>query len=167
MMTMTGTTPDAHQPQAAQPQAARHALLIFRLADQFYALPIADVVEVAAMVEVVQVAGQPAEMVGVVNRRGSPLPLIDLSQRFGLGRVAVEVSTLFIVAAPASDPARQVGLVVDAVEQVAEVDAALRLPISPEAAPLVNGVIQHQNQLIQVLAVAPLAAVYSAQAVEI
>lgn len=153
------TTPEPHSP--------RQALLIFRLAEQLYALTIEDVIEVAAMVEMIQVAGQPAGMVGVVNRRGSPLPLIDLRQRFGTGQVTLDVGTLFIVMAPGGDLTRQVGLVVDAVEQVTEVEGGLRLPLTPEAAALIRGVVQHQGQLIQVIAAAPLAAAYSAQAVEV
>lgn len=59
-------------------------VLTMRVGEQHYALPVSDIVEVAAMVEVVRVAGQPPEVLGMVNRRGTPLILLDLKAVFNV-----------------------------------------------------------------------------------
>ncbi|MBZ0287863.1 MAG: chemotaxis protein CheW, partial [Anaerolineae bacterium] len=48
--------------------AMNEPFLTFSLGTQRYALAIEEVVEVATMVELVQVAGMPPEVIGVANR---------------------------------------------------------------------------------------------------
>src|SRR5688500_12439522 len=86
------------------------AVLTFRLGDQQYALPIDDVVEVAAMVELTRISGVRPEILGMINRRGTPMLLLDLRAVLGQDAPPVDVSTLFIVTVHNEQP---VGLVVD------------------------------------------------------
>lgn len=90
-------------------------MLVFRLRDQHYGIHIDHVVEVAAMVEVAALPeGDPA-LLGMGNRHGVVLTMLDLRQVFGLGQVEIDLSTLFIVIATENQRA---GLVVDEVFQV-------------------------------------------------
>ena len=60
-----------------------------RVADEHYALPVADVLEVAELGEVTPVPGAGAAVLGVRNLRGQVLPVVDLATVFGargLGR---------------------------------------------------------------------------------
>jgi purine-binding chemotaxis protein CheW len=72
-------------------------VLAFRLADQFYALPISCVVEVAAMVALTQLPDAPPVILGLANRHGEVLPILDLRIAFGLPAEPIGLSTLFIV----------------------------------------------------------------------
>lgn len=92
-----------------------HSILTFRLGQQDYGLMINEVVEVAAMVEVTKIAGAPPALLGVVNRHGVPIPLLDLRIVLGQPSASVGISTLFIVAQFAG---KLFGLVVDEVLQV-------------------------------------------------
>lgn len=139
---------------APVPEARLLPFLTFRLGDQTYALPIEQVVEVAAMVEVATVAGAPAALLGVVNRHGGVLPLLDLRLVFQQPAAPVDDSTLFVVAALDT---RLVGLVVDEVYQVAYFDAE-QLAATPLSEKYVDSILTHREQLIQVVALPALLA---------
>jgi purine-binding chemotaxis protein CheW len=88
------------------------------VADEHYALPVADVLEVAELGEVTSVPGAGAALLGVRNLRGQVLPVVDLATVFEL---------------PAGDPGRIViaehgglraGLAVDAVAGVEQLPEA-------------------------------------------
>lgn len=136
------------------PEALRLPFLTFRLGQQSYALPIAQVVEVAAMVELVTVANAPAALLGVANRHGSVLPLLDLRLVFGQPAAPITDSTLFVVAALGT---RQVGLIVDEIYQVAYFDAQ-QLAASPLSEKYVEGILTYRDQLVQIVALPALLA---------
>ena len=107
-------------PTAMTSDTVRLPLLTFRLGRARYALLIEDVVEVAAMVDMLSLPTEQPEVLGYINRRGSVLPLLDLRTVFKQPSAPITSATVFIVAAGGD---KQVGLVVDAVEQVEYVDA--------------------------------------------
>jgi chemotaxis signal transduction protein len=55
-----------------------------RVADEHYALPVADVLEVAELGDVTPVPGARAAVLGVRNLRGQVLPVVDLATLFEL-----------------------------------------------------------------------------------
>jgi len=55
-----------------------------RVADEHYALPVADVLEVAELGDVTPVPAAGAAVLGVRNLRGQVLPVVDLATVFGL-----------------------------------------------------------------------------------
>jgi len=55
-----------------------------RIADEDYALPVADVLEVAELGDVTPVPGTGPAVLGVRNLRGKVLPILDLSTVLGL-----------------------------------------------------------------------------------
>jgi purine-binding chemotaxis protein CheW len=63
-------------------EADRQPVLTFTLGDGIYALPIEEVIEVAAMVELIPLADAPPEILGMVNRHGEIMPVLDLRQVF-------------------------------------------------------------------------------------
>ena len=131
-------------------------VLSFRLGTQHYALLIADVVEVAAMVEMVKIADSRPEVVGMVNRHGAPLPLLDLRAIFGQPTPPPTDSTLFVVV---DDGSRMAGLVLDEVYQVVYLTAEqLRGPSAAEG--YIRCIISHKDELVQVIALKPLLAAY-------
>jgi purine-binding chemotaxis protein CheW len=122
--------------------------LIFRLGTQQYALPIDQVVEVAAMVELVQTPEVNAEFLGLANRHGRVVPILDLRPIFGHTASAIDMTTLFIVAQLGS---QMVGLVVDEVRQIVYVTPEQVAPASRRET-YIQGVLTLAMRLIQVIA---------------
>ncbi len=141
-------------PTMANNDAVRLPLLTFRLGEGRYALLIEDVVEVAAMVDMLSLPTERAEILGYINRRGSILPLVDLRLVFKQPTAPITSATVFIVAAGGD---KQFGLVVDAVEQVEYVDA-LQLSDTLASSPYLHGIITHQNDMISIIALPSLMA---------
>ncbi len=133
-------------------------VLTFRLGDQVYALLIEDVIEVEAMVERIPVLDAPREVLGLVNRRGFILPLVDLRLVFNRPAPSVDSSSYFIVGAHAD---RQVGLVVDEVLQVEYVNS-LQLEHASASGKYIRGIINIKSELIPVIAMEPLIAAFVA-----
>lgn len=121
--------------------------LTFSLGGQICALPIEQVVEVVAMVDLVKLPDAPPVLLGMANRHGTVIPMLDMPRIFGQPVLLVTPATLFIVA---ESPALQVGLVVDEVLQVGYFDAS-RLSPAPVSQGLVLGVIPDRERLIQVV----------------
>ncbi|MBC8170695.1 MAG: chemotaxis protein CheW [Anaerolineae bacterium] len=125
-------------------------LLTFRLDQQQYALLIEDVIEVAAMVEMIRIAGARPELPGMVNRHGKPLQLLDLRVIFEQPTPPMTAATLFIVAQHGRQMA---GLIVD---EVLQVEYVADTGYSAGAAPYIRGIISQTTRLIQVVSLAAL-----------
>jgi purine-binding chemotaxis protein CheW len=136
--------------QALQP------LLVFRLAHQHYALKVEQVLEVAAMVTLTTVPDAPPAMLGLANRHGAVLPMIDLRQVFKLPAAAMSVATLFIVAEVQE---QRIGLVVDEVFQVKYVTEGALKP-THGAGRYVTHLLGDGETLVQLLDVTPLLLTY-------
>jgi purine-binding chemotaxis protein CheW len=135
----------------------RLPILTFALGEQVFGLLIEDVVEVSAMVETLALPDAPPEVIGLVNRRGTVLPLIDLRRIFDQPAPPPTSASIFIVAAGGR---QQVGLLVDEVFQVEYVDP-LQFGDAPAAARFIHGIISHRSRLIPILALPPLLSVYA------
>lgn len=73
--------------------------LIFELGPDRYALPAGQIAEVLPVVRITRVPHAPAGVAGVFNYRGTPVPVIDLSD-LTIGRpAAAHLSTRLIVVA--------------------------------------------------------------------
>jgi purine-binding chemotaxis protein CheW len=96
-----------------------------RVADEHYALPVADVVEVAELGDVTPVPGAGAAVLGVRNLRGQVLPVVDLATVFELPPNAAER----MVIAVRGD--LRAGLAVDEVTGVEELPEASEEVDSP------------------------------------
>jgi chemotaxis signal transduction protein len=137
-------------------------VLTFRLDDQTYALHIDYVVEVMAMVTVQSVAGARPEVLGMVNRHGVPMILLDM--RLALGKQAagtIDASTLFVVVMQGD---RYAGLVVDEIYQV---DYLQQLSPAPQGAHLIFGIASDHDSMVQLIAVDAVLAAYLPGKVEV
>ena len=127
-------------------------VLTFSLAGQRYALLITDVVEVVAMVELMTLKDAHPEILGMINRHGTVLPMLDLRLIMGHDARSVTTSTLFIVVEHGS---RQFGLVVDEVHQVEYVDSN-QMQTATKAGKFIRGIIGYKSELMQIIDPAPL-----------
>ena len=72
-------------------------LVVFELADEFYALDIHRVESIIKMQEITSVPHAPAFVDGVINLRGEVLPVVDLRSRFGLDTQEETKETLSLI----------------------------------------------------------------------
>lgn len=99
--------------------------LTFRLADETFAMPILSIKEILEYPELTTVPLMASCVRGVLNLRGSVVPVIDLAVRFGRPPSVVTRRTcVVIIEVPVDDELIDIGVVVDAVNQVLEIPAA-------------------------------------------
>ena len=122
-------------------------LLTFRLAKQYYALRIEHVVEVAAMVAVTELPNTRSANLGIANRHGQALPMLDMRHAFKLPAESVNTSTLFIVA---KSEEQLVGLVVDEIFQVKYIQGTA-FSTSHGAGEHISHVISDSGKLYQLI----------------
>jgi purine-binding chemotaxis protein CheW len=99
--------------------------LTFQLADEEYGVEILRVQEIKGYSRVTPVPNAPPEVKGVMNLRGTVVPIIDLRTRFGLA--AAEYTRFTVIIVVTVGP-RVVGLVVDAVSDVLDAAPADLVP---------------------------------------
>lgn len=89
--------------------------LTFTLGCEEYAIDILKVQEIRGYVAVTPIIGAPDFMKGVMNLRGTIVPVIDLRIKFGLGNAQYNSFTVVVVLKILS---RTIGIVVDSVSDV-------------------------------------------------
>ncbi|HWJ34895.1 MAG TPA: chemotaxis protein CheW [Steroidobacteraceae bacterium] len=103
----------------AEHGAAAHQYLSFFLGGEEYATDILSVQEIKGWDTVTRVPYSPDYILGVINLRGSIVPVVDLRVRFSLASAAFDAATVIIVVHVAGTRGdRIVGIVVDAVSDV-------------------------------------------------
>lgn len=107
-MSMIGTAEDENQ------------YLTFELADEEFGIDILQVQEIKGLTHLTQIPNMPDYIKGVMNLRGTVVPVVDLRAKFNLPTSDYDRFTVIIVVNLGS---RIMGLVVDAVSDVLNVGA--------------------------------------------
>jgi purine-binding chemotaxis protein CheW len=95
--------------------------LTFTLGAELYALPISAVREVTEYIALTPVPGVPSSIRGVVNLRGTVVPVVDLSAKFGFPASEVTQWTCLVIVDTAFDAEETlVAIVADTVDDVIE-----------------------------------------------
>lgn len=102
--------------------------VIFSLENEHYGVDIFQVREIIRVPPVTHIPGAPEYVQGVINLRGGVIPIIDLRKRFGMAAHAGDDDRRIVVVELG---AQTVGMVVDGVSEVLEIDAAQIEPPSP------------------------------------
>jgi len=92
--------------------------LIFGCDDRDYGLEIKKVTEIVALQKITEVPDMPDFVRGVINLRGSVIPVLDVRMRFNMPVVKYHDRTCIIIAKLESTT---IGLIVDAVREVAKI----------------------------------------------
>ncbi len=99
--------------------------LTFVLEKEEYGLEILKVREIIGILEITPVPRTPEFIKGVINLRGSVIPVIDLRQKFGLPPIDYTPETCTIVVEVAlEDSAVLMGIIVDTVSEVLDIGSA-------------------------------------------
>lgn len=92
--------------------------LTFRIGGEEYGIEILYVIEVIGIQKITEVPDMPDYVKGVINLRGQVIPVMDVRTRFHMESREVDERTCIVVV---SIKDNSVGLVVDAVNEVAEI----------------------------------------------
>lgn len=127
-------------------------LVMFSLADEHYALDIASVKEIIKVPSILRVANAPSEVLGLINLRGSLLPVMDLRPCLALpGSVQDEEARILIL----QDAGKEVGILVDRVTEVINVGAdeieAAPSHIAAVARRYIRGICKREDGLVVLL----------------
>lgn len=95
--------------------------LSFLLGDEVFAINVTKVINILEVSHVTRVPKAPVYMKGVVNLRGTVLPVVDLRLKFGLPETQITINSSIIVLNLEMDGEQfLVGALVDAVREVLE-----------------------------------------------
>ena len=101
--------------EADQLAAVNNEYLTFKLGDEEYGIDILKVQEIRGYDHVTRIANAPPWLKGVINLRGTIVPIVDMRIKFNLGRAEYDQFTVVIILNVAK---RTVGMVVDSVSDV-------------------------------------------------
>lgn len=90
----------------------------FMIGDETYGTEVLSVQEIIGMTKITHVPNAPVFMKGVINLRGSVVPVVDLRITFGMNERDYDVFTVIIIVEVRG---RMVGMIVDSVSDVVNV----------------------------------------------
>ena len=97
--------------------------LTFRLDEELFALDISKVREVLDLTAITRVPRTPEYMLGVLNLRGSVVPVVDLRLKFGMARREKTVNSCIIITeVMVDDETLILGALVDSVQEVIDLE---------------------------------------------
>jgi purine-binding chemotaxis protein CheW len=97
--------------------------LTFKLEDEVFALDISKIREVLDFTTITRVPRTPEFMRGVINLRGSVVPVVDMRLKFGMSRTEKTVNTCIIIVDVTVDGEKLIlGTLADSVQEVLDLD---------------------------------------------
>jgi len=113
--------------------------LTYKLADEVFAFDIAKVREVLDFTAITKVPRTPDFMRGVINLRGSVVPVVDMKLKFGMPMTERNVNTCVIIVEVNVDGSTTVlGALADSVQEVIDLE-----PEHIEPAPRIGSAVYH------------------------
>ena len=100
-----------------------NSYLSFKLGEELFASNVGKVLNILEMTKITKVPKSPKYMKGVINLRGTVLPVIDARLKFGMSPIEETTNTCILVLDVAVDgDAVKVGAMVDSVQEVLEIE---------------------------------------------
>lgn len=130
--------------------------LTFTLAEEVYAVTVGKVREVLDIVSITKVPKMPFFMKGVLNLRGSVVPVIDLRLKFGLEALEdLDNASIIILEIQRADKLVLMGALVDAVHEVIDligttIESAPNVGTSVDAS-FIEGMCEHGDKFLILL----------------
>jgi purine-binding chemotaxis protein CheW len=150
---MKQTLSSKNHPEALHNLAdIREQYITFRVEKQEYAINITSVREIKGWVHTTPLPNSPKYMRGVVNLRGTVVPILDLRSRFGMGHTDVTANHVVMIINLES---RVVGVLVDAVCDILTIDSNELRSVPEvdheEGINIVRGLIQKDSKMVALL----------------
>ena len=145
-----------NQPKTAASEGAMSQVLTFVLGEETYGVDILRVQEIRGWSAVTKIPNSPPHVLGVLNLRGSIVPIVDLRKRFNLAQAEYTPVTVIIVLTVRSEAGRRdFGVVVDGVSDVVDVDTAAVKPTpdlgSRAATDHISGLVSIAERMVVLL----------------
>lgn len=122
---MPSRVPAGMAPERSAECPAARLYLVFALGGEVFGIDILRIREIIEYGRLSRVPMMPDAIRGVINVRGTVVPVIDLALRFGwAGTEVVRRTCIVIVEVRDGDQPQTLGIVVDAVNEVLEIPAA-------------------------------------------
>lgn len=129
-------------------------LISFEIADQEFCIDIRAVREIRGWTPATPMPHTPPYMLGVINLRGSIMPVLDLRNRLDLGRTEASSRHVIVVVQHGE---RLAGLLVDAVQETFVIDESLLQPPpdmdSTSSARFIDAIIPMEGRMLSRLVV--------------
>ncbi len=128
--------------------------LSFCLASELYGVAICDVEEIRVWEHPTPIPRSPEYVKGVINLRGMVVPIIDLRERFSIGKCEYLATTVVLVLRCCGDEhERFMGMVVDAVSDVvSHGESELHPPVGDSSiTPYIQGLLNVGDQVMSLL----------------
>ena len=95
--------------------------VVFTVANEEYGVPILSVQEIISMPALTKIPGVPDYIPGIINLRGSIIPLYILRNRFNLEEKELNDDTIVIIAQTGDQEDKTIGFIVDTVSDVVSI----------------------------------------------
>ncbi|KPQ06258.1 MAG: chemotaxis signal relay system purine-binding protiein CheW [Rhodobacteraceae bacterium HLUCCA12] len=136
--------------EMAEARAADREMVAFRVAGQDFCIDIMSVREIRGWTETTILPHAQRYVKGVINLRGSVVPVVDLSERLGLGAIDPGPRHVIIITVIG---AQTVGLLADVVSDILTVNDDDLQPVpdiaSESARAYISGVVVAQQKMIR------------------
>jgi purine-binding chemotaxis protein CheW len=150
--TQTSNTSGKPEAVASAGAGVPRQFISFRIGDEEYAVDIMAVREIKGWVNTTTLPNQPKFILGVLNLRGTIVPIFDLRCRFGMGLTDATRTHVVIIVSVGD---RIIGLLVDAVSDILTVNSNEIRPV-PEmdrtvSAEFLSGIITVNDSMVVML----------------
>lgn len=128
-------------------------LLVFHIGADRYGLPLAVIRQVLPLMELKAVPLAPAAVAGLMNLRGSSIPVIDVARSSGAAPAVRQVDTRIVLVdyAGQDGSVRALGLLVERVVGVQDIPAQALGESGVQAAPFLGAVAGDARGLVQLV----------------
>lgn len=136
--------------------SSSNSYLTFRLGTELFAAHVSKVYNILEMPPVTYVPKSPPHMKGVINLRGSVLPVVDTRIKFGMAETQYAKNTCILVLSVKIDnESVDVGALVDMVHEVVEIEAEHIIDPpsvgSKYKSEYIKGILKVKNQFVMLL----------------
>ena len=133
-----------------------HSYLTFKLENELFAAHVSKVLNILELVKITKVPHSPDYMRGVINLRGSVLPVIDTRIKFGMDPIEfTPVTCILVLNVEIENEHIDVGALVDSVQEVIEMsDSEIAPPPSIGAkykSKFIEGMMKSKEEFIMLL----------------
>lgn len=134
----------------------KETYLTFKLGQEFFAVNVANVLEVLEKQQITPVPRAPEHILGIINFRGNILPVVDTRQKFNLSGQGADLNSVLVVFEMSTvENSFSIAATADAVKDVIEIGQDEIQPI-PEIGMSYNthfirGAIRHQESFVLIL----------------
>jgi purine-binding chemotaxis protein CheW len=133
-----------------QPASGCEPFLLFRVLTRKFALPVSGIRRIVRAVNITDVPGAPATMLGVINVHGEVVPVVNFRKKFGMPRKKVTPDSVIILL---STPGLDLAFVADEVLELTEPSGLQECPaelVVPGQEHEIPGILLCDNDLIMI-----------------